>query len=153
MINYIRHDEEFYFIVKLVSGEQIIGKGFAVEENNTTQIFVSDPVEITVITRSMGEGKGAKGVAMNKWMEFSSFPFGSCITITFLRGEVKYPSPIRLQVSCDSVVGRSRNYFLIGHLENTNSVLNFLYHLFILPLMERLKIFLWFFRESDSSRR
>ena len=75
MINYIRHDEEFYFLVKLVSGEQIIGKGFAVEEDGVTQIFVSDPVEVSVVTRSIGEGKGAKGVAMNKWMEFSDEEF------------------------------------------------------------------------------
>lgn len=75
MINYIRHDEEFYFLVKLVSGEQIIGKGFAVEEDGVTQIFVSDPVEVSVVTRSIGEGKGLKGVAMNKWMEFSDEEF------------------------------------------------------------------------------
>lgn len=76
MINYIRHDEEFYFIAKLVSGEQVIGQGFAVEDNGNTQIYVTDPVEIQVVTRQLGEtNKGVKGVSMNKWMEFSDEDF------------------------------------------------------------------------------
>lgn len=75
MINYIRHDEEFYFLARLVSGEQVIGKGFAVEDEGKTQIYVTDPVEIQVVTRSIGDGKGVKGVAMNKWMEFSDEDF------------------------------------------------------------------------------
>lgn len=74
MINYIRHDEEFYFIVKLVSGEEIIGKGFAIEDEGTTQIFVTDPVEIQVITKSTSKAT-VKGVAMNRWMEFSDEDF------------------------------------------------------------------------------
>ena len=74
MINYIRHDEEFYFIAKLVSGEEIVGQGFAVEENGSTQIFVTDPVEIQVVTRTAGQAT-VKGVAMNKWMQFSNEDF------------------------------------------------------------------------------
>lgn len=74
MINYIRHDEEYHFIVKLVSGEQIIGKGFATEENELTQVYISDPVEIEVVTRHHGEHT-IKGVAMNKWLQFSDEDF------------------------------------------------------------------------------
>lgn len=74
MINYIRHDEEFYFIAKLVSGEQIIGNGFAVEENQITQIFVTDPVEIQVVTKTAGNGT-VKGIVMSKWMQFSDEDF------------------------------------------------------------------------------
>ena len=74
MINYIRHDEEFYFIAKLVSGEQIIGNGFAVEENQITQIFVTDPVEIQVVTKTAGNGT-VKGIVMNKSMQFSDEDF------------------------------------------------------------------------------
>ncbi len=74
MINYIRHDEEYHFIVKLVSGEQIIGKGFAIEEDETTQVFISDPVEIEIITRHHGNNT-IKGVAMNKWVQFSDEEF------------------------------------------------------------------------------
>ena len=74
MINYIRHDEEFYFIAKLVSGEEIVGQGFAVEDNGSTQVFVTDPVEIQVVTKSAG-GSTVKGVSMNKWMQFSNEDF------------------------------------------------------------------------------
>jgi hypothetical protein len=76
MINYIRHDEEFYFLAKLVSGESIIGNGFAIEEGGSTQIYVTDPVEVQVVTRQLGDtNKGVKGVSMNKWMEFSDEDF------------------------------------------------------------------------------
>lgn len=74
MINYIRHDEEFHFIAKLVSGESIIAKGFAIEQDGKTQIYCSDPLEIQVITRTSGSST-VKGVAMNKWMEFSDEEF------------------------------------------------------------------------------
>jgi hypothetical protein len=74
MINYIRHDEEFYFIAKLVSGEEIVGQGFAVEDNGLTQIFVTDPVEIEFVTRTTGTAT-VKGVSMNKWMQFSNEDF------------------------------------------------------------------------------
>jgi hypothetical protein len=74
MINYIRHDEEFHFIAKLVSGESIIGKGFAIEQDGKTQIYCSDPLEIQVITRSSGNST-VKGVSMNNWIEFSDEEF------------------------------------------------------------------------------
>lgn len=74
MISYIRHDEEFYFIAKLVSGEEIVGQGFAVEEDGITQIFVSDPVEIEVVTKSSSAGN-VKGIVMNRWMQFSNEDF------------------------------------------------------------------------------
>lgn len=74
MISYIRHDEEFYFIAKLVSGEEIVGQGFAVEEDGITQIFVSDPVEIKVVTKSSSAGN-VKGIVMNRWMQFSNEDF------------------------------------------------------------------------------
>jgi hypothetical protein len=74
MISYIRHDEEFYFIAKLVSGEEIVGQGFAVEEDGLTQIFITEPVEIQVITKSSNNSV-VKGVSMNKWMQFSDEDF------------------------------------------------------------------------------
>jgi sugar-specific transcriptional regulator TrmB len=95
MINYIRHDEEFYFIAKLVSGESIIGKGFAIEQDSKTQIYCSDPIEVLVISRPTTEGKTVKGVTMNKWMEFSDEEFfildeKDIITIAGLSQEMVY---------------------------------------------------------------
>lgn len=74
MINYIRHDEEFYFIAKLVSGEEIIGQGFAIEDNGITQVYVTEPVEIQIVTKNTASST-VKGVAMNKWMQFSDEDF------------------------------------------------------------------------------
>jgi hypothetical protein len=75
MINYIRHDEEFHFIVKLVSGEQIIGKGIATEEDGETYIYVADPLEINVIIKQLDNDKTVKGLGLNKWMQFSDEDF------------------------------------------------------------------------------
>jgi hypothetical protein len=75
MINYIRHDEEFHFIAKLVSGEQLIGQGFATEENGETLLYVSDPLEISIIIKQLDNDKTVKGVGLNKWMHFSNEDF------------------------------------------------------------------------------
>jgi hypothetical protein len=75
MINYIRHDEEFHFVAKLVSGEQIIGKGFATEEDGETYVYVSDPLEINIIIKQLDKDKTIKGVGLNKWMHFSDEDF------------------------------------------------------------------------------
>ena len=74
MISYIKHDEEFYFLVKLITGEELVGKGFAVEEDGLTQIFVTDPIEINCITKTTNNSV-IKGVVMNKWMQFSDEDF------------------------------------------------------------------------------
>jgi hypothetical protein len=75
MINYIRHDEEFHFIAKLVSGEQIIGEGFATEEEGETLLYVSNPLEINIIIKQLDKDKTVKGVGLNKWMHFSEEDF------------------------------------------------------------------------------
>jgi hypothetical protein len=75
MINYIRHDEEFHFIAKLVSGEQIIGEGFATEEDGETLLYVSNPLEINIIVKQLDKDKTIKGVGLNKWMHFSEEDF------------------------------------------------------------------------------
>ena len=41
MINYIQHDAEFYGIIKLVSGEEILGTMIGAGEDGQTIIFVS----------------------------------------------------------------------------------------------------------------
>ena len=76
MINYIRHDEECYFNVKLISGDEIIGKGFASveEDTNETLVYIQDPLEITVVIKE-DEGKMSKGVGLNKWINFSDEDF------------------------------------------------------------------------------
>lgn len=74
MISYIKHDEEFYFLVKLITGEELAGKGFAVEEDGLTQLFVTDPIELKSITKTTNNSV-IKGIVMNKWMQFSDEDF------------------------------------------------------------------------------
>ena len=57
MINYARHDEEFYGIFKLVNGEEVLGKAVATEDNGETLVFLQDPVSVHAVTKEIGETK------------------------------------------------------------------------------------------------
>jgi hypothetical protein len=74
MINYIRHDNEFYGIVKLISGEEIMGVMIATDEEETTVIYVSDPLcpTLTPIDKDGQQGLIAGFV---KWMLWSDEEF------------------------------------------------------------------------------
>ena len=73
-INYIRHDQEFYGTVKLVSGEEIMGTIIATEEEGDTVLFVSEPATPTM-TPIEKEGGVAMAVGLNKWMMWSDEDF------------------------------------------------------------------------------
>jgi hypothetical protein len=78
MINYIQHDEEFLGVIKLINGEQIVGKCLAVEEDpSKTLIFISDPCEIEYIELPQQSSKTQKkvGISFKKWMPFSDEEF------------------------------------------------------------------------------
>lgn len=76
MINYIRHDEECYYNIKLTSGDEVIGKGFASIDEDTQEsiIYIEDPLEITVVIKEEDE-KLTKGIGLNKWINFSDEDF------------------------------------------------------------------------------
>lgn len=73
-INYIRHDQEFYGVVKLVSGEEVMGSILATEEEGNTIIFISDPATPTV-TPIEKDGGVAMAVGLSKWMMWSEEDF------------------------------------------------------------------------------
>ena len=75
MINYAKHEEEFYGIFKLVSGEEIIGKAILSEDEGETLVFLTDPVTIEFFTRELDEGKIAKGMGFSHWMQMSDEDF------------------------------------------------------------------------------
>ena len=52
MINYARHDEEFYGIFKLVNGEEVLGKAVLTEDNGETLVFIQNPVCTQIITKN-----------------------------------------------------------------------------------------------------
>tara|TARA_B100000035_G_scaffold314456_1_gene330770 strand:+ start:227 stop:661 length:435 start_codon:yes stop_codon:yes gene_type:complete len=75
MINYAKHDEEFYAIFKLISGEEIVSKALLSEDNGQTLIFLNKPVVIEFFTKELDEGKVAKGMGFSHWMQMSDEDF------------------------------------------------------------------------------
>ena len=75
MINYARHDEEFYGIFKLVSGEEVLGKAVLTEDNGQTLVFIQNPVCTQIITKETEEGRTVRGIGFAKWMQFSDEDF------------------------------------------------------------------------------
>ena len=75
MINYAKHDEEFYGIFKLVNGDEVLGKAVLTDDNRETICFIQDPVCIQLIHKEIDEGKVARGMGFAKWMQLSDEDF------------------------------------------------------------------------------
>ena len=75
MINYAKHDEEFYGIFKLVSGDEVLGKAILTEDDKETLVFISDPVCVQIVTRESEDGKVSRGMGFVKWMQLSDEDF------------------------------------------------------------------------------
>ena len=57
-------EEEFYALVKLVSGEEIFGEVMPSEENGRTVLIISDPVEIETVSMNGSH----EGLRMMPWL-------------------------------------------------------------------------------------
>ena len=75
MINYARHDEEFYGVFKLVSGEDVLGKALITEDNGESIVFIQDPVTLEIFTRELDDGKVARGMGFSHWMQMCDEDF------------------------------------------------------------------------------
>lgn len=75
MINYARHDEEFYGIFKLDNGEEVVGKAILTEDGGESLVFIQDPVTIETFTREMDDGRVARGMGFAHWMQMSDEDF------------------------------------------------------------------------------
>ncbi|AFD02732.1 methylamine utilization [Synechococcus phage S-MbCM6] len=75
MINYAKHDEEFYGIFKLVNGEDVLGKSLITEDNGESIVFIQDPVTLEIFTKDLDDGKVARGMGFAKWMQMSDEEF------------------------------------------------------------------------------
>ena len=73
-LNYIKTDEEFYGIHKLVSGEEVIGRIIVTDENGTTLAFIQDPALVHSYDTA-AQGKPAVAVGLKRWMVFSDEDF------------------------------------------------------------------------------
>jgi len=93
MINYARHDEEFYGVFKLVSGDEVLGKAVLTEDNGQTLVFIQEPVCTQIVTKETDDGRTVRGIGFAKWMQFSSEDFfilteKDIITVTSMSKEV-----------------------------------------------------------------
>ena len=93
MINYARHDEEFYGIFKLLNGEEVLGKAVLTEDNGQTLVFIQNPVCTQVITKETEDGRTVRGIGFAKWMQFSDEDFyilreKDIVTVTSMSKEV-----------------------------------------------------------------
>ena len=93
MINYARHDEEFYGIFKLLNGEEVLGKAVLTEDNGETMVFIQEPVCTQIITKETEDGRTVRGMGFAKWMQFSDEDFyilreKDIVTVTSMSKEV-----------------------------------------------------------------
>ena len=76
-LNYIKHDEEFHGVFKLVSGEEVLAKAVLSNEENCEEslAFLQDPVCIQPINQDLGKGKVLRGLGFHRWMMLSDEEF------------------------------------------------------------------------------
>ena len=76
-VNYIKHEQEFFGVLKLKSGETVLGTMIATEEDSApekTVFYVQDPA--TPHNHSVEKnGQMGIGVGLLKWMMFSNEEF------------------------------------------------------------------------------
>ena len=74
-LNYVRPDEEFFGVLKLTHGEEVLARTIVVEESEGTHVaFVQDPAKVHA-TETMKDEKRAVAVGLKKWMVFSDEDF------------------------------------------------------------------------------
>jgi hypothetical protein len=77
-------EEEFYAIIKLVSGEEVFAKVCPCEENNKTILILDNPVTIEIMQLQQ---VGVTALKLNPWITFSDesmfiIDFDKIITIS-----------------------------------------------------------------------
>ena len=70
MINYIRHDHEFYGVAKLSSGDEVMGVMIATKQDGQTLIFVEEPATPREAPVRKGDEVGL-AIGLVKWMMWS----------------------------------------------------------------------------------
>lgn len=79
MINYIRHDEQFFGVIKLTTGEEILGEILVSQDPDTQKdmIFIQNPAKTKIIELENDSEESNHRVAMGmiRWMNFSDEDF------------------------------------------------------------------------------
>ena len=95
MISYAKHEEEFYGVFKLVSGEEVLGKAVLTEDSGETLCFIQNPVCTLVVNKETEDGRQVRGVGFAKWMQFSDEDFyiireKDVLTVSSMSKEVSF---------------------------------------------------------------
>ena len=85
MINYIRHDHEFYGVAKLSSGDEVMGVMMAMKQDGQTLIFVQDPATPKEAPMKRGDEVGL-AIGLVKWR------CGVTKSFSFSKKEISYQS-------------------------------------------------------------
>ena len=75
MINFIKHEEEFYGIFKLSSGDEVLAKAVMTKDHNESLVFLQDPLMVEIVTNPISETKVARGMGFVKWQQLSDEEF------------------------------------------------------------------------------
>ena len=75
MINYAKHDEDFYGVIKLATGEEILARAVITEDNGESLVFITSPVLIQNVMKELPDGKVMKAMGFAKWMQMSDEEF------------------------------------------------------------------------------
>lgn len=74
-LNYVRPDEEFFGVLKLTNGEEVLARCIVVEESEGHfVVFAQNPAKVHA-TEVVKETKRAVAVGLKKWMVFSDEDF------------------------------------------------------------------------------
>tara|TARA_S200000501_G_scaffold167648_2_gene157968 strand:+ start:2938 stop:3405 length:468 start_codon:yes stop_codon:yes gene_type:complete len=100
-INYAKHEEEFYGVFKLISGEEVLGRSVLTEDQGESLVFIQDPVVVQLIDKPVedqkvsptGEYKIARAIGFTKWQQLSDEDFyiireKDIVTISSMNKEV-----------------------------------------------------------------
>ena len=75
MINYAKHDEEFYGVFKLLNGEEVLGRAVLTEDEGESLVFIQEPVVTQFIDKRIDDNKMARGIGFAKWQQLSDEDF------------------------------------------------------------------------------
>ena len=77
MINYIRHDEQFFGTIKLITGEEVLGEILVSEDPDTKQdlIFIQNPAKTKIVELDAEEEQQRVAMGFIRWMNFSDEDF------------------------------------------------------------------------------
>ena len=74
-INYAKHEEEFYGVFKLISGEEVLGRSVLTEDQGESLVFIQDPVVVQLIDKPIDDKKMARAIGFTKWQQLSDEDF------------------------------------------------------------------------------